>query len=379
MKKVLMVATVASMIGSFNLDNLSILQKMGYEVHVACNFKDRTVWTDEKVKKLVKQLKDMGVKYHQIDFHRKPSHICSIVKAYRQLNLLVKKNKFHFIHCHTPVGGLVGRIVSHRNHVKVIYTAHGFHFFNGAPLRNWLLYYPVEKFLSRWTDILVTINSEDYMRAKAKFKARKTYHIHGVGIELEQFKTSDMNRETKRKELGLSVDNTMLFSIGELDKEKNHILVIQAMKELSKEGCKYYIAGKGKLLDELKQITESEKLTDSVIFLGYRQDITDLLKASDVFVFPSLFEGLSVALMEAVAAKLPIACSNVRGNTDTVVTPLSYFDKNSVGELVHVIRQIMNSDMNNMTEENYANLMKYQLANVRKEMLEIYKLAGCFI
>ena len=169
MKKVLMLATVPSMIGQFNMNNIQILQELDYEVHVACDFKDRSVWTDERVEKFIVQLEEQNVKKIQVDFSRSPLKLWKHKKSYAQLKKLFEDNEYAFIHCHTPIASVICRLVSHKMKVKCIYTAHGFHFFKGAPLKNWVIYYPIEKFLSRWTDIIITINKEDYQRAKEKF------------------------------------------------------------------------------------------------------------------------------------------------------------------------------------------------------------------
>ena len=177
MKKVLMLASVASMIDQFNMPNIQLLQELGYEVHVACNFEKGSTCTQERIQNLKQRLEHMGVEYFQIDFSRNVLRVNEIWKAYRQVERLLEKEKYSFIHCHSPIGGAVGRIAAHKTHTKVIYTAHGFHFYKGAPLHNWLIYYPIEKWLSRYTDVLITINKEDYQRAKKKFHAKKTVKI----------------------------------------------------------------------------------------------------------------------------------------------------------------------------------------------------------
>ena len=175
MKRVLMLASVASMIDQFNMPNIALLQKLGYEVDVACNFIEGNTCSDARVAELKQKLQDMHVHCYQIDFARNIKHMGQNMRALRQVEGLMKQNGYVFCHCHSPIGGVVARIAGHRTKTKVIYTAHGFHFYQGAPVMNWLVYYPVEKVLSRWTDVLITINHEDYARAKKKFNAGKTY------------------------------------------------------------------------------------------------------------------------------------------------------------------------------------------------------------
>ena len=197
MKKVIMVATVASMIGQFNMSNIHLLQNMGCEVHVACNFKDTSAWSGERVQDFLKELRNSGIVYHQIEFPRSPFKIRKVIQSYRELNFLFKKEKFDLVHCHTPVAGVLSRIIAHRSKVKTIYTAHGFHFFKGAPKINWIIYYPIEKFFSKWTNTLITINQEDYHRAR-KFHAENVKYIHGVGVDTKKFGSLSIDKEKKR-------------------------------------------------------------------------------------------------------------------------------------------------------------------------------------
>lgn len=379
LKRALMVATVPSMIGCFNMDNIHILLNMGYEVHVACNFKDRSVWPKEKIKELIYEFKKLNIIYHQIDFCRNPRNVKKVIRSFCQMRNLLKTESFSLIHCHTPVGGVIGRLSSYINHVPVIlYTAHGFHFFKGCPLKNWLFFFPIEKCMSHFTDILITINNEDYEMARKKFYAKRTERIHGVGIDIEKFDMPLECRADKRKELGVKDEEIMLFSVGELDRNKNHIEILKAMKILAPKGYKYYIAGKGSLMDSHNEYIQSNGLEQSVKLLGYRRDIPELLQAADIYVFPSLSEGLSVALMEAVAAKIPVVCSKIRGNTDTIITEESYFSAKSSADAAHTIEYINlmdDKEKKRIVEKNYINLLQYQLSVVQIEMSKIYRIA----
>ena len=318
MKKVLMLASVASMIDQFNMPNIELLQEMGYEVHVACNFQKGSTCTQEKIEVLKNRLKENKIPYFQIDFSRNILKFHEIIKAYKQVKKLLDQERYHFIHCHSPIGGAVGRVAAHRTKTKVIYTAHGFHFYKGAPLQNWLLYYPVEKFLSRYTDVLITINKEDYHRAKKKFHAKKTCYIPGVGIDVEKIQAVTVDRAQKRGELGVGEDDFLLLSVGELSKRKNHEAVIKALGELKDPNIKYVICGQGPLREHLEKLAERLGVRNQLFLLGFRNDVIEICKSSDVFVFPSLQEGLPVALMEAMACGLPCVVSKIRGNVDLI-------------------------------------------------------------
>ena len=196
-EKVLILASVASMIDQFNIPNIKLLQNIGYEVHVACNFEKGSSCSFEKIEILKELLKKLNVKCYQINFERNILKIGNNLKAYKEVKNILTENKYKFLHCHSPIGGVIGRIAGYKTQTKVIYTAHGFHFFKGAPLINWLLYYPIEKYLSKYTDILITINQEDYKRART-FSAKKVEYIPGVGIDIEKIKNIKVNKKEKK-------------------------------------------------------------------------------------------------------------------------------------------------------------------------------------
>ena len=260
--------------------------------------------------------KKYGVRLLHVDLNRSPFSFQNII-AYKQLCRIIHENEIEFIHCNTPVGGILGRLAGKKCKVKkVIYQAHGFHFYKGAPLLNWLLYYPVEKWLARYTDALITINQEDYALAKRKMKLRnggKVYYVPGVGIDHHKFSKATIDKAAKRRELGIPEDAVLLLSVGELNHNKNHETVIRAIADLN---VYYVIAGRGELQQYLENLIDAQNLQDRVKLLGFRSDVKELYEAADIFVFPSFREGLSVSVMEAMASGLPCVASRIRGNTD---------------------------------------------------------------
>lgn len=339
-KKVLIVASVASMIDQFNKSNIEILQSLGYEVDVATNYFDPGTITSERCISLIKYLKDHNVDCYQIDFDRNVMDVGAINKAYKELDDVFKgkakpifdidkntheflyttkkhcESKYTFIHCHSPIGGVIGRLVAYKNNVKTIYTAHGFHFYDGAPLKNWLIYYPIEKELSRLTNVLITINNEDYQRAKEKFYAKKVCKIPGVGVDTDKFSRCQVDKDVKRSELEIPKDAFVIISVGELNENKNHSVIIKALRKLNDKNVYYIIVGQGSKENELKDLALSLGLANNVKILGYRSDVPELLKISDVFAFPSKREGLGLAAIEAMASGLPLITSNVGGIND---------------------------------------------------------------
>ena len=371
MKKVLFISTIIGFLSSFEMSDMELMEKLGYEVHFACNGK--FFGSAEKRDKLLSKFPN----FHHICFSRNPLNFINI-KAYHCLVKLLKKEHFDVVHCHTPVGGVLGRIAAKKCRVStIIYTAHGFHFYKGAPLINRLFYYSIEKKLSKITDILITINKEDYELASKEFYSKRIERIHGVGLNIHSFKTPNISREKKREALGLKPSDKVLLTVGELSKDKNHFASLKAMKVLGNKGFKLLIAGKGKLEKNITSYIKKNKLDPFVKLLGYRKDVSELLYASDAFLFPSFFEGISVALTEAIAEQKPIICSRVRGNVDLVETCESFFNPDSTGSLIAAVETIFSlseEKRNEMVSKNYDNLQQYDINNVKAEMNKIYSL-----
>lgn len=318
MKRVLMLASVASMIDQFNMPNIALLQKLGYEVDVACNFIEGNTCSEARVAELKQKLQDMHVRCYQIDFARNIKHMGQNMRALRQVEGLMKQNGYAFCHCHSPIGGVVARIAGHRTRTKVIYTAHGFHFYQGAPVMNWLVYYPVEKMLSRWTDVLITINHEDYKLAKKKFKMKKLTYVPGIGIDTQRECLSQKEKEEKRKELGIPQDAFLITNAAEFTPNKNQKTVIEAIEQLHNPNIYFVMCGIGEKKAELEQYVKEHGLEEHIRFVGFRNDLHEILQTSDCFVLSSFREGLSVALMEAMAEGLPVVCGRIRGNVDLI-------------------------------------------------------------
>lgn len=373
MKKVLMTATVPSMIGQFNMDNLRLLKEEGYEVHIACNFHDRSTWTGERIKTFVSDMKAMGVKCHNVCFTRSFLKINEHIRSYRQLCRLFGKHNFEFVHCHTPIAGVITRMAAHKYNTGAVYTAHGFHFYKGASLLNWLIFYPIELFFSKWTDVLVTITKEDYKRAKKNFFAKSIRYVPGIGVDLKKFRKTPADREKMREVFGLSDSDIMLVSVGELNENKNHSAVIRAMSELD-SNVHYFIAGTGHLEENLLELIRECGCSDRVHLLGYRTDVPDILCAADLYILPSLREGLNVSLMEAMASGLPCVCGNIRGNTDLISNGVGgqlcdCTDENSIAE---AIKSVLASDRSEMGKNNRIKVRKFSKEVVSEKMSRIY-------
>lgn len=318
MKRVLMLATTVAMIEQFNKNNIELLNELGYVVDVAGNFYEGNPISDERLNQFKKWITGKGGQIYNIPIVRQPFALRKNIKAYKELLVLLTKNQYHFIHVHTPIGSIVGRMAAHKHHIKIIYTAHGFHFYKGAPFHNWLLFYPMEWAFSWWTDILITINREDYEFAKKHLHAKKTEYIPGVGINIDKFNMTSIDKNKLKREFGIPDNAILILSVGELNKNKNHQLVIKAIEKLHNPNIHYIICGIGNKQEELKLLIHQYGMDKQVHLLGFCKNMVEIYKSCDIFAFPSKREGLSVALMEAMAAGVPVVCSKIRGNVDLV-------------------------------------------------------------
>lgn len=310
--KILYVATVVKThIMEFHIPYLKMLKEMGWETAVAA----RNDYDDPT--ECVIPYCDT---YYDIPFERNPLKLRNI-KAYKLLKSVIDEGHYDIIHCHTPVGAMLTRIAAkkaRKNGSKVIYSAHGFHFYKGAPLKNWLLYYPVEWLCAHWTDTLITINKEDYALARKRMHAKRVEYVPGVGIDVDRFANAVVDRAVKRREIGVPEDACLLLSVGELNENKNHQVVIRALAQLDDKSIHYAIAGQGDMRERLQILAEQLGVEGQVHLLGYRTDVAELYKTADAYVLPSIREGLNVSVMEALSSGLPVICSKIRGNVDLV-------------------------------------------------------------
>ena len=320
MKKVLIVASVISFIEWFNRENVDFLREdMQCEVHIACNLDYLDDTDEDRTKEYVNKLTEQGVILHNVRFARSPLKKENIA-AYKQLKQIIDGERFDLIHCHTPAASMMTRLAAkkaRKNGTVVMYSCHGFHFHNASKKRNWLIYYPIEKWLSRYCDYIVTINKEDYKRAQT-FHAKNVRYIPSVGVDINKIKAVTIDKKAYQKELGIPDGGVMLLSIGELIERKNHETIIKALP-LVPEQIYYVICGKGVLREYLEELAKKLGVENRVIFLGFRQDIPQLCHAADISAFPSKIEGLGLAGIEAMAAGVPLVASNVHGILDYVI------------------------------------------------------------
>lgn len=378
MKKVLIVASVVSFIEWFNKENAEYLRNdLRCEVHIACNFDYMDDTDEERTKIYLDKIRAEGVVLHNIHFARSPLSKDNIA-AYSELKNIIDSQRFDLIHCHTPTASILTRLAARGARKKgsvVMYTCHGFHFHNAAPKKNWMIYYPIEKFCSRFCDFIVTINKEDFNRAKT-FHAKNVRYIPGVGVDISRIKNTKVDKQAYKKSIGIPEDCVMLLSVGEMIERKNHEVIIRALGKLQNKNIYYVICGKGPLKEHLENLAKELGLAENVVFLGFRRDIPELCNTADISAFPSRIEGLGLAGIEAMAAGVPLVSSNVHGILDYVINGKTGYacDPEDVDGFANAISKLA-TDMElreNMREDCLKAVEPFELHNALRVMWNIY-------
>ena len=366
-KQILICSTVARTIEAFLIPHIKLLKGIGYEIDVAANFSDQTGNTE---------LGSLVRKSYDLPFQRTPFSGKNF-KAARELKSIASKNNYDIVHFHTPIASAFGRFYIRglrKEGLRILYTAHGFHFYKGAPIKNWIIYYPMEKFLSGNTDLLITINEEDYSRAGEKLNQKELIKMPGVGIDTGKYADIEIDWAVKRKEIGVPDNAVLLISVGELNENKNHKVIIEAIPQLKTKKVYYVICGEGPEKNDLIRKTEDLDIADRVFLLGQREDVNELLKVSDLFVFPSKREGLPVSVMEAMAAGLPVIASKIRGNMDLVVENEGGFLIDSVLDWSGVIDGFINHKeiRDSYSRFNLKRIRDFDIENILEQLRKIY-------
>ena len=369
MKKILITSTDLMMI-QFLVPHVQNLINNGYQVDIACSIVKNRI---EEIKKILPKCGNI----YTVELNRSPLKLSNL-KGLKQLKKIIEKGGYDFIWTNEPVMGVMTRLAAKRYRkcgLKVMYMAHGFHFFKGAPKKNWLLFYPIEKLMTRYTDVLLTINEMDFNLAKARFKrVESIYKIHGTGIDFSRLNIQK-ERGCIRAELGINNDDFVLISVGELNKNKNQKVILKAIHYLQNEKIRYFLAGVGNEEKKLRKIVRKYHLENKVIFLGYVRNIGEYLKASDALAFPSYREGLGLAGLEAMYMGLPILTSDRHGINDYSVnekTGFKYHPDDACGFAAGIKR--LSEDkalMNEIGIYNKKEAESYGLANIVDTMFHI--------
>lgn len=367
MKKILFVATITEHFYYFHLPYIKYFHDLGWQVDVASHGDIELPLCDNR---------------YELPIKRSPADKENI-KAYKLLKKIIRDNHYDIIHCHTPMGGILARLAAaseRKKGTKVLYTAHGFHFFNGAPALNWLVFFPIEYIMSMLTDCLITINSEDYNCAVKHLKAKETVMVNGVGYNSDRyFPVSNDEKINLRKQLGYSEDEKILIYVAEMNKNKNQSMLISALGELTKtrDDIRLLIVGTDNYNGEYVEFAKQLGLSDRVDFLGQRADVNDLLHISDIAVGSSMREGLPVNVMEALACGLPVVLSDNRGHRVLAVENKNGFlvDINDCKAMAERINRLLSDNvLYTAFSKNAVELVKpYSKQSVLTQLQEIYK------
>ena len=357
MESLLFISNISSKIDTFSKAAIVAAHNKAISFNYASN------WSAASPEQITADEHNYGIKIHNVSINRSPFSL-SNKKALEQIKKIIREENIYYIHCNTPVGGVIGRLMN-KNVKKVIYEAHGFHFYKGAPLKNWLLYYPAEKLLAKRTDAIITINKDDYEFAKKHLKSA-IYYVPGVGIELEQWN----QYRNIRKEIGLSTKDFVILVVGRLEKNKNCGTVIKAVRKVP--GVKLVFCGDGEDREILER--QSKDLGERVIFLGNRSDMSDIYHMADCFILASYREGLSRSIMEAMACGLPCVVTDIRGNRDLIDKDF-LFNPTDVDTLAKKIIMVSGSqDLRNMMKaHNLKKIREFSFGKTVEELSKIYK------
>lgn len=366
MKKVLYVTTVSRTINAFLIPHINMLLDNGYEVHCACSID----------KPVDKELQRRGVKIFEVPFSRNPLGIGNI-KAFIKLEELQRINDYDIVHVHTPIAAIYGRLLKlNFPSLRIIYTAHGYHFLKGGSKLRWILYYPIEKIMAKFTDVTININKEDYEITKEKLKHKKCYLLNGVGLDLDKYKKlSSKEIQEKRKEFGIKDKDFVVLMIAEINKNKNHIQLINAMDILKYKypNIKVLCIGDGTLKESLEKQIILRNLQNNIFMLGYRLDVNKLINISDIGILLSHREGLPRNIMEFMACGRKVIATDIRGCRD-IVCNYNVGTLVKVGDYEETARAIEKYYiLNNKSFEVSEEIKKYDIETINSELLKIYE------
>ena len=367
-KRILITSTDLMMI-QFLVPHVQNLAEHGYEVEIACSE------VGGRMKEVREKLKDYTRAIHTVRLVRSPASLTNL-KGYQDMKQVINTGKYDIIWTNEPVMGVVTRLAARaarKSGTKVLYMVHGFHFYKGAPLVNWMVYYPVERMMASKADAIVTVNREDYQRAK-KLNAKRVEYVHGIGINTERL-TLGEKKSNIRQELQLSEEDFIVLSVGELNANKNQQVIIKAISEINDKRIHYLLCGKGDQLKHLQDLAKELKVENNVHFLGYRRDVVDICSQADVFVMPSHREGLPIASLEAMYCGLPLVTSNIRGLVDVMEEGVSGYlcrpdDAEALAKAIQKIKQHPELK-SRMSERNRKAVMPYCVDNTKQEILNL--------
>ncbi len=364
--KALVVSNVGRHYRKFRYYDIEKFCTAGFEVDFASNFDlEEDKFEDKRIKKL------------QVPFSRNPIDYDNI-RAIGRLYRIIKYGNYEFIHCQSPVAGAITRVVCIMlGYKNVYYTAHGFHFYRGAPIYAWLLYFPIEWILALFTKRVIVINEEDYSLAQRIFPRRNVCLVNGIGFR--EANRALLNDRIKREDFGLRSEDILLICVGELNRNKNQIMLLKAMNIVKRRKDIFaLIVGVGCEENKLKKYIDKVGISAQIRFLGYRSDVADLLSISDIYISTSLREGLPVSVLEAMDSSLPLILSRCRGNRELVKDGVNGYliDQDDYKTMAEMILRI--ADHKALREEfgemSYNLVEEYRSKNIEESIYKAFDL-----
>lgn len=371
MKKILFVANIHKHFTAFHLPYIKLLREQGHEVHVAANG--------------IEEIVDAANKQIFIPFDRSPFDKNNF-KAFVVLKELIETEQYDLVTCHTSIASAITRLacisIRKNTHTKLLYTVHGFDFSRYTSLKTWLLYYPMEKFLSCFTDGMVTINKEDYnLIVEKKFNNMDTFLINGIGINSARLTNSATATKKKlRDEYGYNEHDFILIYIAEFIHRKNHKFVIDSTVVLRSEipNLKILFVGKGMLMNKMQGLVERKNLSSYIEFLGFRNDIGNLIRLSDVGISSSKLEGLGLNIAEAQFCGLPVIATHDKGHEELIqhgYNGFLYSQKNQKKFIEYIEKLYLDKELRNTLGKNASeSVKKFDISVSLSQMDKIYKM-----
>ncbi len=366
--KILYVATSDVHIHTFHLPYIKWLQENDYEVHLAIENRGNHIF-------------EFADKIFYLPF---PRSLCNtnIINTFLRLKSVIDRNNYDLIHCHTPIPSMLTRIASikaRKKGARVLYTAHGFHFYKGASIKNWLLYYSSEWLLSFFTDCIITINREDYQLAKSKLKSEEIFHINGIGVDHKKFiKREPEERMKIREKLGLLKDDFILLYVAEFIPRKNHKFIIDSIPKLLENipELKVLFIGKGILFEKCKNYANELDVHNCLKFLGFRSDVDLFASIADIGISSSRQEGLGLGIVEQMSCAVPVVASMDRGHKELIEEGINgyLFPQNDGSTFINSILKLYQNPSlrEKMGLEGHKKAQEFSIENSLESISRIY-------
>ncbi len=316
MKRILVLSDTASLQDLNNRSNLNLLLEMNCEIHVGCNFTHGNTTSSERVDAFANELRDADITCLQLSFQKLKNHFANQKNVEKELDRIFRAFEYDLVHCLTLSSLWCAGPIAKKYHIPVMCTSYGLPVYEGVSLITRLKLAPKMKKASKYAEVFVCCNYEDYSFAKSNFKSKHVFRIPGIGLDPYRFRAPTVSRHRMRDFMEIPQNAVTLITVGALTKQKNHAVILKALARLRMLEIHYVICGGGDNADYLYKLTQNLNLNDRVHFTKHRDDIVNMLHACDIFCLPSKAEGIGIAALEAMEAGLPLITSNVQGLKD---------------------------------------------------------------